>query len=214
MSRLRVEGFSISLDGFGAGLNQSLENPIGVGGMDLHKWIFETDTFQQMIAGQPGVKNVDDEFAARGFRNIGAGIMGRNMFGPGRGPWDESWKGWWGDNPPYHAPVFVLTHHARESIPMEGGTTFHFITGGIHEALDKAREAAGGKDIRLSGGVSTVRQYLQEGLVDELHLAMPPVLLGSGENLFTGINFVELGYRCVEHVASELAKHVVLRKSE
>ena len=213
MSRLRVEGFSISLDGFGAGLDQSLENPIGVGGMDLHRWIFETDTFQQMIAGKSGVKNVDDEFAARGFRNIGAGIMGRNMFDPGRGPWDESWKGWWGDNPPYHAPVFVLTHHARESIPMDGGTTFHFITGGIHEALDKAREAAGDKDIRLSGGVSTVRQYLQEGLVDELHLAMSPVLLGSGENLFTGINLVELGYQCVEHVPSELATHVVLRKA-
>lgn len=213
MSRLRVEGFSISLDGFGAGPSQSLENPLGIGGMDLHKWIFETDTFQQMVAGQPGAKNVDDKFAARGFRNIGAGIMGRNMFGPGRGPWDEEWKGWWGENPPYHAPVFVLTNHARDSIPMEGGTTFHFITGGIHEALAKAREVAGEKDIRLSGGVNTVRQYLLAGLVDELHLAVSPVLLGSGENLFEGINFVDLGYQCVEHVASELATHVVLKKT-
>lgn len=213
MSRLRVEGFSISLDGFGAGPDQSLENPLGIGGMDLHKWIFETDTFQQMIGGGPGLKNVDDQFAARGFQNIGAAIMGRNMFGPGRGQWDEGWTGWWGENPPYHAPVFVLTHHAREPIQMEGGTTFHFITGGIHEALDRAREAAGEKDIRLSGGVSTVRQYLEAGLVDELHLAVSPVLLGSGENLFAGINFVELGYRRIEHVSSELATHVVLRRA-
>ena len=212
MSRLIVEGFSISLDGFGAGPDQSLENPLGIGGMDLHKWVFGTDTFQKMIGGQPGIKNVDDEFAARGFRKIGAAIMGRNMFGPGRGPWDEDWKGWWGDNPPYHAPVFVLTSHARESVPMEGGTTFHFITGGIHEALDKAREAADGKDIRLSGGVSTVRQYLLAGLIDELHLAVSPVLLGSGENLFADINLVKLGYRCVEHVPSELATHIVLKK--
>jgi len=213
MSRLRVESFSISLDGFGAGPDQSLENPLGVGGKGLHTWAFTTDTFQKMIFGASGAKNVDDQFASRGFRNIGAAIMGRNMFGPVRGPWlDEGWKGWWGDNPPYHSPVFVLTQHPRASIAMEGGTTFHFITGGIHEALEKARHAAGGKDIRLSGGVSTVRQYLLAGLVDELHIAISPVLLGSGESLFDGINLSALGYRCIEHVPSEHATHIVLKK--
>ena len=213
MSRLRVESFSISLDGFGAGPDQSLDNPLGVGGMGLHKWALTTDTFQKMLFGASGAKNVDDRFASRGFQNIGASIMGRNMFGPVRGPWpDESWKGWWGDNPPYHVPVFVLTQHPRASITMEGGTTFHFVTGGIHEALEKAKHAAGGEDIRLSGGVSTVRQYLLAGLVDELHIAISPVLLGSGESLFGGINLATLGYRCVEHVPSELATHIVLKK--
>lgn len=215
MSLLRVESFTISLDGFGAGPDQSLENPLGIGGANLHKWAFTTDTFQKMLFGASGAKNVDDRFASRGFRNIGAAIMGRNMFGPVRGPWpDESWKGWWGDNPPYHAPVFVLTHHPRAPIQMEGGTTFHFVTGGIHEALDKAKGAAGGEDIRLSGGVSTVRQYLLAGLVDELHIAISPVLLGSGESLFGGINLVELGYRCVEHVPSEFATHILLKRGE
>lgn len=215
MSRLRVESFTISLDGFGAGPDQSLENPLGIGGTSLHKWAFTTDTFQKMLFGASGAKNVDDRFASRGFQNIGAVIMGRNMFGPVRGSWaDESWKGWWGDNPPYHAPVFVLTHHPRASIRMEGGTTFHFVTGGIYEALDKAKDAAGGKDIRLSGGVSTVRQYLLARLVDELHIAISPVLLGSGESLLSGINLAELGYRCVEHVPSEHATHILLKRGE
>ncbi|MDP2228019.1 MAG: dihydrofolate reductase family protein, partial [Moraxellaceae bacterium] len=201
MSRLRVESFTISLDGFGAGPDQSLDNPLGIGGTALHQWAFKTDTFQKMLFGASGEKNVDDRFAARGFENIGAAIMGRNMFGPVRGPWpDENWKGWWGNNPPYHAPVFVLTQYPRADIPMEGGTTFHFVTGGIHEALEKAKQAAGDKDIRLSGGVSTVRQYLLAGLVDELHIAISPVLLGAGESLFGGVNLTTLGYRCVEHV--------------
>lgn len=214
MSRLRVESFSISLDGFGAGPDQSLDNPLGVGGPGLHQWAFTTDTFQKMLFGASGARNVDDGFAARGFRNIGAAIMGRNMFGPVRGAWlDDSWKGWWGDNPPYHVPVFVLTHYPRASLTMEGGTTFHFVTGGIHEALGMARHAAGGKDIRLSGGVSAVRQYLLAGLVDELHIAISPVLLGSGESLFGGINLAALGYRCVEHVPSEHATHIVLKKA-
>lgn len=213
MSRLRVESFSISLDGFGAGPDQSLNNPLGIGGPGLHTWAITTDTFQRMLFGASGARNVDDRFASRGFENIGAAIMGRNMFGPVRGPWpDESWKGWWGDNPPYHTPVFVLTHHPRASITMQGGTTFHFVTGGIHEALNKARQAAGGKDIRLSGGVSTVRQYLLAGLVDELHIAISPVLLGAGESLFGGINLLSLGYRCIEHAASEHATHMILRK--
>lgn len=213
MSRLRVESFSISLDGFGAGPEQSLENPLGIGGPGLHKWAFTTDTFQKMLFGASGARNLDDRFASRGFQNIGAAIMGRNMFGPVRGPWlDDNWKGWWGDNPPYHAPVFVLTHHPRTSVTMEGGTTFHFVTGGIHEALEKAKSAAGGKDVRLSGGVSTVRQYVLAGLVDEMHVAISPVLLGSGEHLLGGINLMELGYRCVEHVPSEHATHIVLRK--
>jgi len=213
MSRLRVESFSISLDGFGAGPDQSLENPLGVGGPGLHEWALKTDTFQKMLFGASGARNVDDGFASRGFQNIGAAIMGRNMFGPVRGPWlDDSWKGWWGDNPPYHVPVYVLTHHQRPSLVMAGGTTFHFVTGGIHEALEKARHAAGNKDVRLSGGVSTVRQYLLAGLVDELHIAISPVLLGTGESLFAGINLPSLGYRCVEHVPSEFATHVILRK--
>lgn len=214
MSHLRVESFSISLDGFGAGPDQSLENPLGVGGTGLHKWALTTDTFQKMLFKASGAKNnIDDRFASRGFQNIGAAIMGRNMFGPMRGPWqDESWKGWWGDNPPYHVPVFVLTQYPRASFSMEGGTTFHFITGGIHEALEKAKDAASGKDIRLSGGVSTVRQYMLAGLVDELHIAISPVLLGSGENLFSGINLPALGYRCVEHVPSEQATHIILKK--
>lgn len=213
MSRLRVESFSISLDGFGAGPDQGLENPLGVGGLGLHTWAFKTDTFQKMLFGGSGTRDLDDRFASRGFQNIGAAIMGRNMFGPVRGSWpDENWKGWWGDNPPYHVPVFVLTHHPRPPLTMDGGTTFHFMTGGIHEALEKAKHAAGEKDIRLSGGVSTVRQYLLAGLVDELHIAISPVVLGAGENLFGGINLLALGYRCAEHVPSEHATHIVLRK--
>ncbi len=213
-SKLRVASFTISLDGFGAGPDQSFENPLGVGGMAIHEWAFSTRTFQGMhLGGEGGATGLDDDFAARGFRNIGAWILGRNMFGPIRGAWpDDTWKGWWGDSPPYHTPVFVLTHHAREPITMAGGTTFHFITDGIHGALERATEAAAGQDVRLGGGVATVRQYLRAGLIDEMHIAIAPVLLGTGENLFAGIDMLALGYRCVEHSASQYATHVVLRK--
>src|SRR5262245_53896115 len=182
VTRVRVEGFSISLDGYGAGPNQDLTNPLGVGGTALHQWIIATRTFQRTQGAGGGTTGVDDDFAARGFRNIGAWILGRNMFGPVRGPWpDLTWKGWWGDNPPYHVPVFVLTHHARPPLQMEGDTTFHFVTDGIHAALNRAREAAGGMDVRIGGGASVIRQYLREGLIDELHFAITPVLLGRGE---------------------------------
>lgn len=214
MPKLRVQSFSISIDGFGAGPNQSLENPLGIGGHALHEWVLPTRTFQQMFGNAEGTTGIDDDFAARGFRNIGAWILGRNMFAPTRGPWpDDDWKGWWGDNPPYHTPVFVLTHYARESITMEGGTTFHFVTDGIHSALERAIQAANGQDVRLGGGVATIRQYLRAGLVDELHLAIAPILLGSGESLFSDIDMSALGYRCVEHVPTQNATHVVLKKS-
>ena len=213
MSKLRVASFSISIDGFGAGPNQSLENPIGVGGMQLHAWFLPTNTFQKMHGSGSGTAGVDEDFAARGFRNIGAWILGRNMFDPNRGAWsDMSWKGWWGDNPPYHTPVFVLTHYPRESIVMEGGTTFHFVTDGIVSALERARNAANGLDVRLGGGVETIRQYLRAGLIDEMHIAISPVLLGSGEHLFSGIDLPALGYRCVEHVQSALATHLIISK--
>lgn len=214
MSRLRVENFSISVDGFGAGPNQSLEDPLGVGASDLHEWMVRTNTFRMMSLGETGSTGTDDGFAARGFTNIGAWIMGRNMFGPVRGPWpDDSWKGWWGENPPYHAPVFVLTHHWRAPLTMEGGTTFHFVTDGLHAALKRAREAAGDMDMRLGGGVATIRQFLQESLIDELHLAVSPVLLGSGESLLHGIDLPSLGYRVIEHVPTEHATHLVIIKS-
>jgi dihydrofolate reductase len=215
MSQLRVESFSISLDGFGAGLDQSLENPLGIGGESLHGWALATRTFQQVLFGKDdGATGIDDDFAARGMKNIGAWILGRNMFGPIRGSWpDESWKGWWGDNPPYHCPVFVLTHHPRASIEMQGGTVFHFVTGGIHEALRLAREAAGQKDVRIGGGVATIQQFLREKLIDEMHLAFSPVFLGSGERLFDGVDLIALGYECVEHVATPNAAHVVIRKT-
>ena len=215
MSKVRVNAFSISLDGYGAGSDQSLENPLGVGGEALHRWVFPTRTFQRMHgeAGADGTTGIDDEFAAAGFADIGAWILGRNMFGPVRGPWpDESWRGWWGENPPYHVPVFVLTHHSRKSIEMEGGTTFHFVTDGIHAALDRAREAAVGRDVRIGGGVSTVRQYLNAGLIDEMHLAIAPVLLGRGEALLAGIDLPALGFACTRHVASPHAMHVVLTR--
>jgi len=213
MSKLRVSSFSISIDGYGAGPNQDLDNPLGVGGMALHEWFRPTKTFQKIHGSDAGTVGVDDDFAARGFANIGAWILGRNMFGPIRGPWpDDSWKGWWGSNPPYHTPVFVLTHHPRPSITMEGGTTFHFVTDGIHATLKRATEAAGGKDVRLGGGVATIRQYLSAGLIDEIHLAISPVLLGSGEQLLSGIDAVKLGYECTEHVASSKATHIVLTK--
>jgi dihydrofolate reductase len=213
MTQVRVEGFIISLDGYGAGPNQDTEHPLGVGGEELHRWLLQTRTLQQIHAGKDGTTGTDDDFAARGFRNIGACILGRNMFGPVRGPWpDMNWKGWWGNNPPYHVPVFVLTHHARPPLQMEGNTTFHFVTGGHIEALDRAREAAHGMDIRIGGGASTIQQYLRAGLIDELHIAITPILLGSGERLFEGVDMVAQGYRCVEHAASENATQVVLRR--
>jgi dihydrofolate reductase len=213
MSRLRVQSFSISIDGYGAGPNQGLANPLGVGGTALHGWVFATRTFQKVHGKGGGSAGKDDEFAARGFGNIGAWILGRNMFGPVRGPWpDDKWKGWWGDDPVYHCPVFVLTHYARPALVMKGGTTFHFVTEGIQAALDRAREAANGKDVRLGGGVETVQEYMRAGLIDEMHLAIAPVLLGAGEQLFAGVDAAKLGFRCTEHVAGEGAMHVVLTK--
>jgi len=213
MTRVRVNSFTISLDGYGAGPNQDLDNPLGIGGTDLHQWVFPTRTFQRALFGKDGgTTGVDDDFAARGFENLGAWILGRNMFSPDRGTWlDMNWKGWWGDNPPYHVPVFILTHHARPPIEMEGGTTFHFVTGGIRDALERARKAAGGMDVRIGGGANTIQQYLRESLIDELHIAIAPVLLGRGERLFEGVDLRALGYECVEFVASEKATHVVLR---
>jgi dihydrofolate reductase len=214
MSKLRVNAFTLSLDGYGAGPDQDLENPLGVGGKALHKWAFTTSTFRKMFGEEGGASGVDEDFAARSFENVGAWILGRNMFGPIRGPWkDDSWKGWWGDNPPYHVPVFVLTHHAREPIVMEGGTTFYFVTEGIHSALEQAKAAADGKDVRVGGGVATIRQYLQEKLLDEMHLAISPVLLGSGENLLAGLDLPKLGYQCSEQVASPHAMHVVISRT-
>jgi len=214
MTRVRVDSFTISIDGYAAGPNQDIDHPLGVGGELLHQWLIPTRTFQQIHGAGDGTTGVDDEFAARGFRNVGAWILGRNMFGPVRGPWPNGdWKGWWGDNPPYHVPVFVLTHHARPSIEMEGGTTFHFVTGGIHEALSRAREAANGMDVRIGGGAGVIRQYLQEALIDELHIAISPILLGQGERLFEGTDLRAAGYECIEFVGSEKATHVVLRRS-
>lgn len=214
MSQLRVACFSISVDGFGAGPNQSLENPIGEGGMRLHEWFLPTRTFQQMLGSGSGTTGIDEDFAARGVRNIGAWILGRNMFAPSRGPWtDMNWKGWWGDNPPYHTPVFVLTHHPRAPIVMEGGTTFHFVTDGILSALKRAKDEANGLDVRIGGGVETIRQYLRAGLIDEMHIAISPVLLGRGEHLFDNIDLPSLGYRCTEHVNSPKATHIVITKT-
>jgi dihydrofolate reductase len=214
MSRLRVLSFSISLDGFGAGPHQDLNNPLGVGGTALHEWAFATRTFQQMFGKEGGTAGIDDDFAARGFKNIGAWILGRNMFGPIRGPWpDNTWKGWWGDDPPYHTPVFVLTHYPRESITMSGGTTFYFVTEGIHAALERAVDAAQGQDVRVGGGVATIQQFLRAALIDDMHLAISPVLLGSGEHLFGGIDLPKLGYQCTEHVPTPNATHVILARS-
>lgn len=213
MSKVRVESFSISLDGYGAGPEQDINNPLGIGGHQLHQWFVPTRTFQQNVLGKDGgTTGTDNDFAERGFRNIGAWILGRNMYAPSRGPWaDPSWKGWWGDNPPYHVPVFILTHHAHPDIVMESGTTFHFITGGIHEALARARKAAAEKDVRIGGGANVIRQYLSAGLIDEIHYAISPVLLGKGEPLLAGLDMRELGYECVQFVPTEKAAHVVLR---
>ncbi|MFH2135484.1 MAG: dihydrofolate reductase family protein [Pseudomonadota bacterium] len=214
MSKVRVESFSISLDGYGAGPDQDINNPLGVGGEDLVQWFFPTRTFQKNVLGaEGGTTGTDNDFAERGFQNIGAWILGRNMFGPVRGPWpDLNWKGWWGDNPPYHVPIFVLTHHARPDLIMDGDNTFHFVTGGIHEALNRAKQAAAGKDVRIGGGANTIRQYLQAGLIDELHIAISPVLLGRGEPLFVGLDLRTLGYECVQSVPTEKATHVVIQR--
>jgi dihydrofolate reductase len=215
MSKLRVANFSLSIDGFGAGPAQDLEHPLGENGMELHEWLFNTQTFRKMQGDEGGSTGVDDNFAARGLAGAGAWILGRNMFGPVRGPWpDESWRGWWGETPPFHAPVFVLTHHVRPPLQMQGGTTFTFVTGGIREALDRALSAARGKDVQVGGGVSTIREYLRERLIDELHLAIPRVLLGKGEALFEGLNWRALGYRCTECVAGEKATHVTITKQD
>ena len=213
MSKLCVRCFSISLDGYGAGPGQNLENPLGVGGHALHDWIIPTRTFQQLMGQGSGETGVDDDFAARGFANIGAWILGRNMFGPIRGPWpDSSWRGWWGDTPPYHTPVFVLTHHPRDSIVMNGGTVFHFVTDGIRAALQRAKEAANGRDVRLGGGVATIRQYLEAGLVDEMHVAVAPTLLGGGEHLLAALDLPALGYQCTAHVPTDKATHAVVSR--
>ena len=215
MSRLLVRSFSISIDGYGAGPGQDLENPLGVGGPEMFDWFFHTRTWQRMHGGNAdGETGIDDTLAAQSFEGIGAWILGRNMFGPIRGPWlDDSWKGWWGDEPPYRTPVFVLTHHRRAPILMKGGTEFRFVTEGIEAALEQAKAAAGGKDVRVGGGVSTIRQYLRAALIDELHLVISPVLLGSGEHLLNGVDLRALGYECVEHMAGgRAAAHVILRK--
>jgi len=213
MSKLRVSSFAVSIDGFGAGANQDLENPIGVGGLALMDWFFPTRTWQHMHGNQGGETGVDDGIAAQGLAGLGAWILGRNMFGPIRGPWpDNNWRGWWGEEPPYHTPVFVLTHHARPPLKMAGGTEFQFVTDGIHGALQRAKDAAGNRDVRVGGGVSAIRQYLRAGLIDELHLAIRPVLLGVGEALWAGIDLPALGYESVKSVAGERATHVFLRK--
>jgi dihydrofolate reductase len=211
MARLVVKSFTISLDGYGAGPNQTRENPLGVGGEELHDWLVTSRTFKRMQGREGGETGIDEDFAARGMSGIGAWILGRNMFGPIRGPWpDESWRGWWGKNPPYHAPAFVLTHHARPSLEMEGGTTFHFVTDGIQAALERAQATAGQQDIRLLGGAATIRQFLQAGLVDEMHVAVSPILLGSGEHLFAGLDLPALGYRTKECVPGARASHYIV----
>lgn len=211
--RVRVESFSISLDGYGAGPDQSLEHPLGVGGRALHGWAFETETFRRMFGQSGGSTATDDAYARRGFENIGAWVMGRNMFGPVRGPWlDDAWKGWWGDEPPYHCDVFVLTHHPRPSLTMQGGTSFHFVTDGLPEAIARAKASAGDKDVRIGGGVATIREGLRSQLIDEAHLAVSPVLLGRGESLFAGLDLPALGYTVVEQTPTTLATHLVLRR--
>jgi len=213
MAKVRVAGFSLSIDGFGAGPEQSLNDPIGKRGHELHQWIFGTRMFHAMIGKEGGSTGVDHDYAARSMSGFGAFILGRNMFGPIRGDWpDDSWKGWWGDMPPYHVPVFVLTHHARARLAMNGGTTFHFVTDGLDSALKQAKAAAAGKDVRIGGGVATIRQYLQAGAIDEMHLALSPVLMGEGENLFSGMNLHQLGFTSIKTVAGENATHAMMKK--
>ena len=214
MSKVRVASFAVSIDGYGAGPEQSRKNPLGVGGTRLHDWFYPTKTFQSYVLGKDGGETgIDDDYAARGIQDVGAWILGRNMFSPSRGPWpDDSWKGWWGDAPPYDCPVYVLTHHERPDLKMSNNTTFHFITTGIRDALERARQAAGPKDVRIGGGANTIRQFLHEGLIDEMHLAIAPVLLGRGEPLLTGLDLPSSGYECVEHKASDAATHIVVRR--
>jgi len=213
MAKVRVGGFTVSLDGYGAGPEQSLKDPLGKSGEELHRWLVGTRTFQAMFGGDGGTEAVDDDYARRSMAGFGAFILGRNMFGPIRGEWpDENWKGWWGGNPPYHAPTYILTHHPRDPIVMEGGTTFYFVTDGIEAALEQAKAAAGDRDVKIGGGVSTVRQYLQAGLIDELHLAFSPMMLGQGEAMFADIDLPALGYRVTETAATELATHVLLSR--
>src|SRR5579859_276670 len=213
MSKLRVHNFAISVDGYGAGPSQSLDKPLGVGGQRLHEWVFATRFGRRMIGQEGGEEGIDERFLVAGDTGIGATIIGRNMFGPIRGPWpDEEWRGWWGDEPPHHVPTFVLTHHARAPLAMEGGTTFYFVTDGIESALKQAKDASGGKDVRIGGGVSVLRQYVAAGAIDELHLAVSPVLLGEGENLFAGIDLHQLGFTNVRSVAGENATHVLIKK--
>lgn len=211
MSKVKVSALSISLDGFGAGPRQDLQNPLGVGGFGLHAWFMKTAVFSKIHGGDDGEEGVDNDFAGRSFDNVGAWVLGRNMFGPIRGPWDESWRGWWGEEPPYHVPTFVLTHYPRPPLEMKGGTIFHFVTDGAESALQQARDAAQNRDVRIGGGVSTIRQYLTAGKIDEMHLAISPVLLGEGENLLTGINLPKLGFKVVQSIAGERANHVTLQ---
>ncbi len=213
MSKVKVAGFGVSLDGFGAGSAQSLDHPLGLHGQEIFQWFFPTRTFRQMLGKEGGETGLDDGFARRAMEGFGAFILGRNMFGPVRGDWpDDQWKGWWGDDPPYHAPTFVLTHYPRPPIKMSGGTTFHFVSDGIEDALLRAREAAGAKDVKIGGGVETVKQYVRVGFVDEIHLAIAPIALGQGEALFSGLDLRALGYRTVEHVSTERGTHIVLAK--
>jgi dihydrofolate reductase len=213
MGKVKVAAFSISIDGFGAGPGQDRENPLGRRGLELHQWFFATEAFRAMHGGSGGAHGIDNDFAVSAMANIGAWVLGRNMFGPLRGAWpDHSWKGWWGDNPPYHTPVYVLTHHARPPLVMAGGTTFHFVTSGAEAALVSAKEAAAGKDVRIGGGVETIRQYLRSGSIDEMHLAISPVVLGAGENLFAGIDLPKLGFTVAQTVRGENATHVVLKR--
>lgn len=215
MPKVRVAGFGVSLDGFSAGIEQSLNDPLGRRGTEIFQWFFHTKTFCSMHGREGGSVDLDDEFAHRSMDNFGAFILGRNMFGPVRGPWpDESWKGWWGDNPPYHTPTFVLTHYERKPLVMEGGTTFHFVTGGIEKALGLAMAAAGDKDVKIGGGVSTIRQFLKAGLIDSLHLASVPVLLGRGEPLFDGLDLHSLGFSVTDRKVSEYATHLVLERAQ
>ncbi|HXF79674.1 MAG TPA: dihydrofolate reductase family protein [Usitatibacter sp.] len=215
MPKVLVRSFAVSLDGYSAGPSQDLENPLGVGGPKLMEWFFPLRFWREMHGEAGGDTGVDNDMAKLGFENLGAWILGRNMFGPVRGPWpDESWKGWWGEEPPYHVPTFVLTHHARKPLEMKGGTTFHFVTGGIHEALDRAKKAAGSRDVRIGGGVSTVRQYLEARLIDELHLPVRPIFMGRGENLFAGLDLPVLGYEVAKAVAGERATHAFIRKKD
>jgi dihydrofolate reductase len=214
MSKVRVAGFGVSLDGFSAGIEQSLNDPLGKRGPEIFQWFFRTKSFQEMHGGEGGAVDLDDQFAHAAMENFGAFILGRNMFGPVRGPWlDDPWKGWWGDNPPYHAPTFILTHFAHEPIEMEGGTTFYFVTEGIEKALELAKKAAGGRDVKIGGGVSTVRQYLKVGLIDSIHLAQSPALLGQGEALFAGLDWRALGFSVTDHKSTEYATHLILEKA-